>query len=134
MSGRVPQYGVVHPGRAGCPPDGPPDGRDIGPERGQLGRVERLEPGKSEKTEDGLNDYVMVYRRGPKTIGSVAYVMPSRAGFLSGCLRRLRQTTPTPRCGATPGSTGCSTPSTDANGIDPAVELVMAALEYADAA
>jgi hypothetical protein len=104
-----------------------------------LGRLVRsglfvLEPGKSEKTEDGLNDYVMVYRRGPKTIGSVAYVMPSRSRVLVRLPAEAAADHPDAEVRGNTGKYRVQYTVDDANGIDPAVELVMAALEYADAA
>jgi hypothetical protein len=40
-----------------------------------------IEVGESERTEDGLTDYLMVRDQGPRRFGAVAYVKPSNGGL-----------------------------------------------------
>lgn len=93
-----------------------------------------LEPGKSKRSGDGLNSYVMVYRRGPKTLGCMAYIGPPHGRVLA----RLPVEAAAQHPGAdVKGNTGkyrlYRTVDTAAS-IEPAFELVMAALEHAAAA
>jgi hypothetical protein len=93
-----------------------------------------IRPGRSAKTEDGMNDYVMVYRRGPQTIGCLAYVGPSQSRVLVRLPAERAANFPGGQIYGNQGKYRVFMIVDTENDIDEALTMINAALEDAAAA